>query len=873
MEAHAAAWLPAPPPGVKACTPGAAVHVSAVSGSSLAAHSATYSSAASSPCERSTSPFTDGRCSPSPYLSSASSASGVSEPAAAAASAGAGRLGPDAAGATSVAAAVGAAAAQQLTEPTLQALQRSLSRQGSAAAALGGQRSSSGSRGPSSGSGTPTAHLAALSIEESIEARLQGLSISGAATPHSVSTPGGISFTAPPATGLHGGVAPVEVFARFPPDPPACTSHGHSQSRSRSLSGGSLGAEASSGALPAADPHGAAAYGPGGYAHGGSQQWHHQQQHGRSSVGGGGVFVPPVPQGGGYAGLAFGQSAALPMFPTVAAPTGSYHAGAFFPQSLTGPPTPSPAAVGGANPYMLAACYPGGPPPPGLPLPPPFFPASHLDGLFMGPAGPYAAGAALGGATSAKAGAAGGYAAAAAAAAAAEWAHWAQYQAAMATYLQGYGAVPTPGSPQRYRGGGNRSPWEEAAGRDGWRPRAAAAAHAHARGAGLHHSHPHLAGSDGGYARSDASSDAVSRMDPELAALVVEDPSELASELLETYRAGRADGRGWELKDLLGHLYPFCKDQYGSRLVQQGLDGADPELLAEAFAEVQPKLLHLMVDVFGNYVVQKFLERGGPEIAAAIGSAMAGCVLLLSLHVYGCRVVQKALEALGPEERVALCDELSEHALRCVRDQNGNHAIVAKCGSLSTHTFGCRLVQRVLQHCTIAELTERTRTEVLGSAQQLAHDQFGNYVIQHLVAHGPDDASADLIVALAQHKYASNVAEACLKHGTPAQKGALIGKLLEEAATRPAALQALLRDQFGNYVAQRALDVATPEQRAALLAAIAPHLPTLRKYSYGKHIAHKAESLMAQQRQLEAEEQGPAPTTPTQTSAEKQLQE
>lgn len=33
-------------------------------------------------------------------------------------------------------------------------------------------------------------------------------------------------------------------------------------------------------------------------------------------------------------------------------------------------------------------------------------------------------------------------------------------------------------------------------------------------------------------------------------------------------------------------------------------------------------------------------------------------------------------------------------------------AIVVKVGSLSTHTFGCRLVQRVLQHCSIAELKE-----------------------------------------------------------------------------------------------------------------------------------------------------------------------
>ena len=43
------------------------------------------------------------------------------------------------------------------------------------------------------------------------------------------------------------------------------------------------------------------------------------------------------------------------------------------------------------------------------------------------------------------------------------------------------------------------------------------------------------------------------------------------------------------------------------------------------------------------------------------------------------------------------------------------------------------------------------------------------------------------------------------------------------------------------------------EQRAELLAAIEPHLPALRKYSFGKHIAHKAEALLLARRK---EQQG-----------------
>ncbi|PRW20331.1 pumilio-like protein isoform A [Chlorella sorokiniana] len=451
-----------------------------------------------------------------------------------------------------------------------------------------------------------------------------------------------------------------------------------------------------------------------------------------------------------------------------------------------------------------------------------------------------------------------------------------QYQAMM-SYMQGFGMMVSPsGSPERMsrplsqpnfrrNGGssiGSQASRDESRGRVGGRP-----------------SRLSLDMSASKSENGDAH-----RLDPELVPFVSEDKADLHSELLEEFRAS-SEGRQWALEDLKGHLYPFCRDQHGSRLVQQQLESADPALVAELFGEVQHKLLPLMVDVFGNYVVQRFLERGGPEVQAAVGAAIRGKALPLSLQVYGCRVVQKALEVLPQGERVAVCGELTEHTLRCVRDQNGNHVvqkciecvqpsdpartmietIVNKGQTLSTHTFGCRLVQRVLEFCSIEELKERVIADVLGTTLQLSHDQYGNYVVQHLVTKGPEPARdaivakvAPQVMTLAQHKYASNVVEACLKHGRQAHRDAIVDTMVREAAVRPTCLVTLMRDQFGNYVVQRALDVATPAQRAALLATIQPHLEALRKYTYGKHIVNKVEALLAAQVQAQAEAGAPA---------------
>lgn len=154
-------------------------------------------------------------------------------------------------------------------------------------------------------------------------------------------------------------------------------------------------------------------------------------------------------------------------------------------------------------------------------------------------------------------------------------------------------------------------------------------------------------------------------------------------------------------------------------------------------------------------------------------------MLPLALQMYGCRVIQKALESVGGEQQVEIVRELDGHVLKCVKDQNGNH-VVQKCIecvdphalqfiinafqgqvsvvlisrrinkrrnrrvynpsylhilqvlTLSTHPYGCRVIQRILEHCT-PEQTAPILDEMHAHVEQLIQDQYGNYVIQHVL--------------------------------------------------------------------------------------------------------------------------------------------
>lgn len=296
----------------------------------------------------------------------------------------------------------------------------------------------------------------------------------------------------------------------------------------------------------------------------------------------------------------------------------------------------------------------------------------------------------------------------------------------------------------------------------------------------------------------------------------------LASPLLEEFRLS-AKSREWTMHQIRGHILEFCQDQNGSRFIQQRLEMGDPGEQQVAMDEVLPSIRRLRNDVFGNYVVQKLLDFGSPAIKLDIRKSLEGEMLQLSLQMYGCRVVQKALEAVSEDDLPQMLLEFHHNVLSCIHDQNGNH-VIQKCiemintrakkhdisgdvdrasflreqidfivndvlentVSLSCHPYGCRVLQRILEHCT-----EEKRGVVLDEIQKchrkLLDDQYGNYVIQHVLQFGRTsdrDSILRIIVdtgllGLSRQKFASNVVEKLLKHGNGTHRKAIAREMLK----------------------------------------------------------------------------------------------
>ncbi|EMS59607.1 Pumilio-like protein 2 [Triticum urartu] len=269
------------------------------------------------------------------------------------------------------------------------------------------------------------------------------------------------------------------------------------------------------------------------------------------------------------------------------------------------------------------------------------------------------------------------------------------------------------------------------------------------------------------------------------------------SSLLDEFKSNKA--RSFDLAEIAGNVVEFSADQYGSRFIQQKLETATVEEKNMVFEEIMPHALSLMTDVFGNYVVQKFFEHGSSTQRRELANKLFGHVLTLSIQMYGCRVIQK----------------------------------------------------RVLEHCTDTNTQQIVMDEILQSVCMLAQDQYGNYVIQHVMQHGkPHERSfiieklAGQIIQMSQQKFASNVVEKCLTFGGPSEREVIINEMLGTTDENEP-LQAMMKDQFGNYVVQKVLETCDDQQRELILSRIKVHLNALKKYTYGKHIVARVEKLVA----------------------------
>ena len=259
------------------------------------------------------------------------------------------------------------------------------------------------------------------------------------------------------------------------------------------------------------------------------------------------------------------------------------------------------------------------------------------------------------------------------------------------------------------------------------------------------------------------------------------------------------------------------------------------------------------------------------------------CLNMFPLVRQRCRVVQKALETLDDSDLTKLLVEFHKDVLSLIHDQNGNH-VIQKCievmsvkaraaeashdtekasyfsgqidfivddvlqdiASLACHPYGCRVLQRMLEYCQESRKGQ-TLDEISLVHRTLLDDQYGNYVIQHVLQFGrvqDRDMILELVaenglLKLSRQKFASNVVEKLLKYGNGDQRKAVVREMLrlvdestyefvDDGCHGTSVVLLMVRDAYANYVVQTTLDVVPEsEEKKMLLKELNAHAAEL----------------------------------------------
>lgn len=211
--------------------------------------------------------------------------------------------------------------------------------------------------------------------------------------------------------------------------------------------------------------------------------------------------------------------------------------------------------------------------------------------------------------------------------------------------------------------------------------------------------------------------------------------------------------------------------------------------------------------------------------------ALAGRVWAMARDPQGCREVQRAFEIAQTEgERVAMGAELQGHVWDAMRCPHANYVLqkaialmkpqgsqfiideVVRKGARAVaqaarHKYGCRIVQRLLEHCTAAQVSELAAA-ILQDSLAIARHPYGNYVMQHIIEHGTKEQRGLLTRQLEQQaaaigadEYACAVVGKALAHGEQQEKLSLARAL----ARVPGMVCALARTRHGHVAARLVL--------------------------------------------------------------------
>jgi len=252
------------------------------------------------------------------------------------------------------------------------------------------------------------------------------------------------------------------------------------------------------------------------------------------------------------------------------------------------------------------------------------------------------------------------------------------------------------------------------------------------------------------------------------------DDATLCQEAINMLDSGSAAKRAAVLRWMLTDIKRLALGRCSTRVVQKLIEVADNDGRRGLTEQLTPHIAELSVSEQANYVVQKMIEQN-------VGADLVPIV--------------RQLHALLPSGKLL---------------------------TLGKNKCGCRIVERLIEHCAPSQETPEMGEICdlfVQKTQELCRHQYGNFLTKHILEHGTPERRAaiagqllPLISQLATHRTASHVVQQALQHCDQEDKLEIVQRLLETG--KPLSLEQVAASRYGSYVVEEIKD-CLPEKKLA----------------------------------------------------------
>jgi pumilio RNA-binding family len=286
----------------------------------------------------------------------------------------------------------------------------------------------------------------------------------------------------------------------------------------------------------------------------------------------------------------------------------------------------------------------------------------------------------------------------------------------------------------------------------------------------------------------------------------------------------------------LGDPQKMLTDAEFAASIEDQLDSANVTKRRAINTWLQPAAVDLALSANGTRVIQKAFEMTGGESQINLSRRFHGTVRHLLDSHHGNHVLQKMIEMMPAHGVHFILEELNVFP--------GGWADIVK------HRFGCRVVQRLLEHCD-SKFTAPIVAAVVVDIETFSKHPFANYVVQHILEYSHADRKRIVhaliqvgLPTLAQHRVASNTVERAFEHGGHECQLALAEAIL----STPNAIVEMGCSRYGSFTVRRMLDVLQEPHHSLAVQQLATAIPSLRSSKHGRHIVARVSAALTKMR-------------------------